>query len=433
MLVEPEKPKDASVDMLNVSDADRDALRRLVDEFATMAAEPVHQERAERWRRCNDLKATRPPVWITELPWHELGTDEEMACQCEDGWARDMEWTFRRILYRLKHFPGDSIVYPELECARVINSTGFGLSADDDVAVTDSENSIVSHHYNRVISEPEDIEKIQMPVVTYDDEATQKKHQAMVDLFGDILPVKLVGRRHIWFTPWDYLIQWWGVEEAMLDLVMRPDMVHAAVDRMVDGWMAELDQFVEMNLLSLDALNCRVGSGGYGYSSELPGDDYDPDAVKPHNMWGCSNSQIFAAVSPEMHWEFAIEHDLRWLERWGMTYYGCCEPLDGKMDMLRRIANLRKISVSPWCDSRRAVEQMGADYVMSRKPNPAILAEGEWRPDQARRELVEFMEATDRRCHVELIMKDISTVRYQPRRLWEWSRIAMEVAEDFAG
>ena len=26
-----------------------------------------------------------------------------------------------------------------------------------------------------------------------------------------------------------------------------------------------------------------------------------------------------------------------------------------------------------------------------------------------------------RGCHVELIMKDISTVRYQPQRLWEWA------------
>ncbi len=27
-------------------------------------------------------------------------------------------------------------------------------------------------------------------------------------------------------------------------------------------------------------------------------------------------------------------------------------------------------------------------------------------------------------------MKDISTVRYQPQRLWEWAEIAMEVAEE---
>jgi hypothetical protein len=69
--------------------------------------------------------------------------------------------------------------------------------------------------------------------------------------------------------------------------------------------------------------------------------------------------------------------------------------------------------------------------VLSRKPNPAILAEDEWRPDVARADLRDFLEQA-RGCHVELIMKDISTVRYQPQRLWEWARIAAEVADEFA-
>ena len=88
--------------------------------------------------------------------------------------------------------------------------------------------------------------------------------------------------------------------------------------------------------------------------------DYDPTRVRPHNMWGCSNAQIFSEVSPRMHWEFALQHDLRWLSRWGLTYYGCCEPLDRKIDILRRIPNLRKISVSPWCNTERVVEKIGA-------------------------------------------------------------------------
>ena len=53
--------------------------------------------------------------------------------------------------------------------------------------------------------------------------------------------------------------------------------------------------------------------------------------------------------------------------------------------------------------------------------------------DGARADLVEFVEAAAGRCHIEFIMKDISTVRYEPQRLWEWARIAMEVAEEFAG
>jgi hypothetical protein len=253
----------------------------------------------------------------------------------------------------------------------------------------------------------------------------------MCRVFGDIMPVVKQGQTHIWFTPWDYLIRWWGIAEAMIDLVERPELVHAGVERMVDAWMAELDQFEAMNLLALDCNNTRIGSGGYGYTRQLPGEKYDPAWVRPHNMWGCSNAQIFAEVSPQMHWEFAVQHDLRWLARWGLTYYGCCEPLDRKIDILRRIPNLRKISVSPWCNTDRIVEKVGRDYVVSRKPLPAIVAEDSWQPQRARNELRDFLDKA-RGCHVELILKDISTVRRDPQRLWQWARIASEVAEEYA-
>jgi hypothetical protein len=271
--------------------------------------------------------------------------------------------------------------------------------------------------------------KIKMPVITHNEEATGYSFEAMNQLFSDMMPVKLVGQSHIWFTPWDYLVRWWGVQEAMMDLIMRPEMVHEGVELMVQAWMTELDQFVDQNLLALDCNNTRIGSGGYGYTNDLPGADFDPSHVKPHNMWGCSNAQIFSEVSPQMHWDFAIEHDLKWLERWGLTYYGCCEPLAGKMEQLRRIPNLRKISCSPWNNTRKAIDEIGDKYVISRKPNPAVFARGVWDPDEARRQIRDFLDETERQCHVEIIMKDISTVDYKPRHLWQWTDIAMEEAE----
>ena len=252
----------------------------------------------------------------------------------------------------------------------------------------------------------------------------------MQELFKDIMPVRKVGQTHIWFTPWDYLIRWWGLEEAMLDLVERPDMVNAAVERMVDAWMVELDQFVTLNLLSLDCNNTRIGSGGFGYTWDMPGDRYDPARVMPRNMWGCSNAQIFSEVSPDMHWEFALRHDLRWLERWKLTYYGCCEPLDRKIGLLRKIPNLRKISVSPWNDFDRVIGEIAGDYVFSFKPSPAIFVEETWNPDKARAYLKGVLDKARGTCHVEIIMKDVSTVRYRPQNLWDWARIAMEVAQE---
>jgi hypothetical protein len=213
----------------------------------------------------------------------------------------------------------------------------------------------------------------------------------------------------------------------MLDLCLRPEMVHAAYERMVDAWMYELDQFEAQNLLSLDCNNTRIGSGGYGYTSNLPGANCDPEYVRPYNMWGCSNAQILSSVSPEMHWEFALEHDFRWLKRFGLIYYGCCEPLDLKAEILSRVPNLRKVSISPWVNIEKAVNGFGDKYVLSRKPSPAVFIL--WDAVEAERQLREFKEAA-KGCNVEFIMKDVSTVKYQPQKLWEWAKIAMKVVNE---
>lgn len=408
-----------------------ETLRSLGREIAVIAADPVNAERTLLWARMNDLKQVRPMVWINEIPWHEMDVDVELTLRTRNPWARGLETNLRRTVYQWRHMPGDMVVNPWIECPLAIHSTDFGIVEDVDVARTDSANEIVSRHFHVQITDREDIQKIQMPRVTHSESTTKVTFDTMCELFKDIIPVRKVGQTHIWFTPWDYLIRWWGIEEAMIDMVDRPDLVHAAYERMVDAWMTELDQFEAQNLLSLDNANVRVGSGGYGYTSALPGARYDPAAVKPHNMWGCSNAQILASVSPDMHWEFAMEHDLPWMRRWGLNYYGCCEALDRKVELLRRIPNLRKVSVSPWNDYRRIFSALGADYVASVKPNPAIFLDEEWDEDAARAAITGALDlAAVDGVAVELIMKDISTVARHPERLWAWARIASEAVRD---
>jgi hypothetical protein len=89
--------------------------------------------------------------------------------------------------------------------------------------------------------------------------------------------------------------------------------------------------------------------------------------------------------------------------------------------------------MSPWVDQEEGAEQIGADFVFSRKPSPAFLAVDDWSPDEVAQDLRATIEACERYgCPLELILKDISTVRYQPQRLWEWARIAAEVAQRHA-
>jgi len=191
-----------------------------------------------------------------------------------------------------------------------------------------------------------------------------------------------------------------------------------------------LDQYQDKDLLALNNCNYRIGSGALGYTDELPGEDFKPDHVKTKNMWGCSAAQIFSDVSPEMHQEFALSYEIKWMERFGLNYYGCCEPLHKKVEILEKIPNLRKISMSPWVDLEQAAEALKDDYVFSYKPSPSIFVEDQWDPNALKKNLRKDLDKI-KDCRVEIIMKDISTVKYQPQRLWEWAEIAMEVVREY--
>ena len=76
------------------------------------------------------------------------------------------------------------------------------------------------------------------------------------------------------------------------------------------------------------------------------------------------------------------------------------------------------------------LEAFGDSVVYSVKPSPAILAEETWQPDRARQAIRRILDLAQGRAPIEFIMKDISTVRYQPKRLWDWSQIVMEEIRD---
>lgn len=150
------------------------------------------------------------------------------------------------------------------------------------------------------------------------------------------------------------------------------------------------------------------------------------------NLWGRGAAQVFASVSPAMHEEFDTEYLIRYFEGFGLLYYGCCEPLDRKLHIIKRLPNLRKISITPWADVRTAAEQMGGDYVLSRKPNPAHVASSPFDETVVRADIQDTLRIcreTGTPC--EFVLKDISTVGRHPDTLTRWTHIAMKAIESY--
>lgn len=384
--------------------SDKVILRDLGRQVADIAALPIQAQRRENHARINNLQHAKPTIHIYQVPWHEMNVNGELTLRCEDAFCRGIEKEIRQTLYSWRHMPGDMVVTGVIAQPLCIRDSGFGLAINEDVARIDPNSDVVSHRYKPQIRDGADVEKIKLPEVSYDETQTLREFEMRQEIFDGVLPVKIAKIDSFWFAPWDELVQWTGVTEILTDMILRPDYVNLLIDRLVTAWLYRLDQYEALGLLS----------------------------APTQDLWGVGAAQIFSAVSPQMHAEFALRHEARWYIRWGRNYYGCCEPLDHKVGVLRQhIPNLRKISMSPWVNFDRAVENVADEFIFAWKPNPAVLAAETWDPDYVRRDMEEKLHKA-RDCVVEIHMKDISTVRYQPHRLWEWSRIAAEVTEKYA-
>lgn len=409
-----------------LSTAQRETLRALADRVAEIAALPDQQETIRLWKRLNGLKPERPMVMIDQIPWHEMDVEEELRCVCDDPFYAGIETDLRRRLYLWRHVRADMVVEPYVDIPKTISGAHLGITAEEDVSALDPTNDVVGHLYYDQLQTEADLEKVRMPEVRLDEEATSRDEERARELFDGILDVRMQGV-HPSFAFWDRIAEWHGVECSLYDLVDRPDFLHRMITRITTGYHRMLDQLEEQGLLGcpMATIHCTGA-----WADELPAPGYDPARVRAADLWTFGMAQIFSSVSPAMHEEFEIDYVRPWYERFGLGYYGCCEPLDRKIDLVRTIPNVRKVSMSPWVNVQRGAEAIARDYVFSRKPSPALVATDTMDEEAVRADLAETLDA----CRasgspVELILKDVSTVRYEPQRLWRWAQIARELVE----
>ena len=405
---------------------DREIIRRLAAEVAQIAALPVQEEKRRLWRKLNGLQPVRPMVTIDQVCWNEMNVDDELTLTCEDAECRGYESYLRIVLYQWRHFPVDMVVEPFIRVSKAIHNTGFGIGTKEQIAVGDPTNGVVGHSYTNQFETDADLARIQTPQIMHDTAETARRLEVAHALFAGTLDIFEQG-----FDPylsiWDPISTWMSVEGALFALVDRPEYMTELVRRMVNGYLAMLDQVEEQGLFChhQSLIHCTGA-----YTDELPAPGFDPAKPRAKDIWMFGLAQMFSTVSPAMFEEFEIEPCMPIFSRFGLVYYGCCDPLDLKMAPVRKIPNVRKISMSPWVNEERGAAEIRGDFVYSRKPNPALLAWPEFNEAAVREHLQATVDVCARYgCPLELILKDISTVGYQPQRLWRWAEIAMDVVQ----
>ena len=166
---------------------DQQIVRELAKQYMEFAHSEEQKRSHQRMKDSNDLKIVRPPVLMDEIPWHELMPDEELICLCEDPVARKTEWYFRRALFQKKHFKADLLMpaYWKVRMAYDISPLGIEPRATKSLSN--------SRKFEDVLNDESSLSKIEFPVFTPRPDRDEKNTEYFTELFGDAMPVRLVG------------------------------------------------------------------------------------------------------------------------------------------------------------------------------------------------------------------------------------------------
>jgi hypothetical protein len=410
-----------------VSAKDKQVLRQLGEQYMNIASKPVHKEKIELWKALNRNEMQRPMVAIDQLPWNELNVNDELTCLVEDEFFRGVEMSLRQDIYKWKHFPVDMVIEPYITIPQTICCTGYGLSPEVEKLSLSEGDTAPSQHYERLLNDFEDLERINDMRISVDSRKSEEHIQLARDIFDGVAPVVQSHGIQFHLGVWDYLTMLMSVEDVYLEIIDRPEFIHACMERLTEATISGIRQADELSVNNDTANTCHCS---YIYTDSLLPDCGQGKGPVSKHCWAFGMAQLFTSVSPGITEEFELPYISRMAELFGMMYYGCCERLDDRLDVIKKIPNVRKVSCSPLSDRKRFAENIGRNLVMSNKPTPAYLAEDTVDWEEIKKDLrltVGLAKAND--VNLEIILKDISTVRFKPERLTRWAEIAMETVQ----
>jgi len=405
-------------------------LQELAKKYMHYASLSVHSEKMKLWKALNSGKMERPLVIISQLPWNELNINDELTCIVKDEYFRKIEWQLRSLIYKWEHCPADMVLEPYVSIPKVVNNSGYGLAVSE-VTLENEMKNVASHKYNNQLKTIDDILKIKDMNITYDATLTMSCFEYAKNIFHGIAPVKLQGGVSINLGIWDQLSEWMGIEDIYYDIVDRPEFIHEILNRITDATLAGIKQANDLCVYNDNENTCHCS---YIYTDELLPDFGAGKGSISNNCWSFGMAQLFTSVSPSVTEEFELPYITKLAKHFGMIYYGCCDRLDDRLDIVKRIPNVKKVSCSPWSDKTRFAHNIGTELIMSYKPNPAFLAAPTFDEETVRLDLTETcILAKENNVNLEIILKDISTVLLSPKRLTKWGEIATDVINNIYG
>ena len=412
-----------------ISKHDLMILRDLAMKQMAYASLPIMQERTREWFLHNALKGKRPMIHLELWTFGEEILPERM--RCEGKRARAIESSLLQNFLNYELFDDDKIVPPFYPLSIHLDFKLFNADIKRDHAA-DSHGRQVGHKFEYLINDlEEDMGTLGKTQWSADLDRTYREKVFLEELFGDILPVRIIGRCAGASLTQD-VVHLMGMEAMFMAMYDCPEALHDLMKRITDDYLAWY-RFLESQKLILPTNTYTlVGQGTWAFTQELPGPsladllEKSPiDAVTLDKTWGYMDSQETVGISPDMFESFFFPYYKRIGDLFGLLSYGCCEPVDTIWDnCISKFDNLRKVSISPWCSEEKMGEQLrGSSVIFHRKPSPNFLGVGYDFDEEGFSDHIRKTMHAARGCKLEITMRDVYSLGGNPGK----ARRAVEI------
>ena len=348
----------------------------------------------------------------------------EPRLECEGEAARGLERNLLSTLVGRELFGDDTPVSPTYDITWNVWARPFGASAKRTRALSGG-----GYHIEPIIEDlEEDFDLLRGGSFGADKEKTLERKDFINEVFGDILPVRIV-QPSLTGSITNPLVHLMSMETLYLSMYDCPDKLHEVME-MATKLYEDYYEFLERDQLLLPTPGTSpVAQESFAFNRERPTEN----VTRTTDVWGFLESQETTAVSPETFGEFVFPYQDRLVKRYGLLSYGCCERVDAIWpDYLSKWTNLRKLSVSPFNDEKRIGEYLrGTNVVYYSKPRAEFVTNRGPMDEAALREYFKGVCECASGCQLEIAQREVGTIFGDYERGRRYVEIAKECVEEY--
>ena len=396
-----------------ISDGDRAILREVAKKQLELANQESNKKKIQEWYAHNSLQGERPMIHL-EM-WTFAAEIIPPLLQCTGEFARNVETTLYCNFLNQELFDDDRVTPDYLALNYDTEFTLFDIPIRISHTSDGAGGESVGHQFSSFLEDLEDdYHKIKPSLFSVNLNSTENKKQAITAVIGDILPVKM-NMDCLYSVPTQMLVHIMSMENMMFAMYDYPELFLQMMNQIADDTLAYYQMLTKKRLLLPTTAFESVGQGSWSFNHELPNyEEWQKRPFTPKDVWGFMDSQETVGISPEMFEEFIFPCYQKISQQFGLLSYGCCEPVDPIWERcLCKLDNLRKVSISPWCNEEFMGERLaGSNIIYHRKPSPNFLGVDAILDETALRKHLQKSLLSAKGCKMEITQRDVYTIHH---------------------